>query len=303
MQRELFEALLGAPGGVALETDRGLIRAAGSDRVRFLNGMLTCDVASLEAGQLAPGLQLDRRGHVSARLDVLVAADEIWLDADPGSVEPLLEMLEKHVIADDVRFERVPGRAWLVLEGPAAAAAAGQLGGIRPPDGQFEVREGCLWIAGGLRDPAGVRCVGPAATLTALARRCELPRIEADAAEILRIEAGVPRLGTDTGPKTFPQEARLDPAVSYSKGCYIGQEIVARIHSRGAVNRLLVQLVLEAPVEPGDEIRVDGRGVGQISSAAVSPVAGPIALGYVRREQAEPDTAVEVGATRGRVTG
>ena len=104
-----------------------------------------------------------------------------------------------------------------------------------------------------------------------------------------------------SGEKTFPQEARLEDAVSYAKGCYIGQEIIARIHSRGAVNRVLVRLALDAEVPAGTKLSAQGRSTGSITSAAVSPTNGAIALGYVKREDAEQGHPLDAEGVAARI--
>jgi folate-binding protein YgfZ len=300
---ELFKALVGSPAAWRDHGRRGLLRVGGRDRVRFLNGMVTADVASLREGHAALALQLDRKGHVLAELEVIALADEIWIDVACDAESPLAAALERHIIADDVRVER-SGAGWsaLSIEGPGAASAAAELGAPELGPGRA-IRSGeILWLAGGALVPDGIRVLGPGTALAPLRERIRLPEITDEAAEILRIEAARPRIGVDTGERTFPQEARLERrAVSFQKGCYIGQEIVARIQSRGGVNRLLVKLSLDAEVEPGSEILVGGRGSGSITSAALSPVSGPIALGYVRADDALAGTAVRVGSAAGVV--
>jgi len=206
-------------------------------------------------------------------------------------------------VADDVNLESLSG-AWsaLAVEGPGAGEAAAAQGATALAPGRVVKAAGILWLAGGGLVDTGVRALGPRAAVERLAQRLDLPRISADSAEILRIEAGLPRCGIDTGERTFPQEARLERALSFDKGCYIGQEIVARIHSRGAVNRRLVQLASERPVEPGDEIRVGGRVSGRVTSSAVSPVRGPLCLGYVRADEAGAGTRAEIGGSPAVVT-
>ena len=125
-----------------------------------------------------------------------------------------------------------------------------------------------------------------------------LPRIPADAAEILRVEAAVPRIGAEIGERTLPPEARLEPAISYTKGCFVGQEIVARLRSRGGVNRLLVRLRAERPLAVGARVRRGDVVVGAVTSAVVSPASGPLALAYVRTDAAEPGTELGVDDVR-----
>jgi aminomethyltransferase len=124
-----------------------------------------------------------------------------------------------------------------------------------------------------------------------------------EALEILRVEAGLPALGSELDEEVLPPEARLERAISTSKGCYVGQEIVARLRARGQVNHLLVGLRLESPLLPdvGTKLSVDGRTTGELTSVVLSPSEGPIALGYVRREHAEVGTQIEIAGQRARI--
>jgi folate-binding protein YgfZ len=252
---------------------------------------------------VASALQLDRKGHVLAEVEVIALPGEIWLDSSGDAIGPLAAVLERHIIADDVKLENLSGsRGQLAIEGPGAQAAAAELGAPEFSPGSARRAGELLWLAGGALTSEGVRALGPQEAIDALRARIALPAIDDEAAEILRIEAGRPLLGIDTGERTFPQEARLERrAVSFEKGCYIGQEIVARIQSRGGVNRVLVKLSADAEVARADEISVGGRSSGRITSAALSPVSGPIALGYVKPEDAVPGTPLRIGNVAGVV--
>ena len=300
---ELFRALFDGPAAWRDHPERGLLRVTGADRVRFLNGMLSADVAALREGDTAHALQLDRKGHVLAEVEVIALAGEIWIDVARSTEAALAGALERHIIADAVLVESLSSD-WgqLSIEGPDAARAAAELGAPELVPGRAQRAGELLWLGGGALLSEGVRAIGPLPALAELRARIGLPEIGDDAALILRIEAGRPLLGVDTGERTFPQEARLErTAVSFKKGCYIGQEIVARIQSRGGVNRLLVKLSADAAVAPGDEIAVSGRSSGRITSSALSPVSGPIALGYVRPDDAAPGTPVRIGSIAGVV--
>ena len=303
-----FEAIASSRAALRRLPGRGLVRATGADRVRFLNGMLTADVAKLAPGGAAPALQLDRKGHVLAELCVLAEPESLLLDTAPGVEAELMAVLEKHLIADDVALASLSdGHAWLALEGPGAREAARRTGAVPPDAGRF-VRadfegESVLWIAEGTLTPDGLRAIAPRALASELERALGLPELSEAAAEVLRIDAGIPALGRDVGPRNFPQEAGLERAISFTKGCYIGQEIVARIASRGAVNRRLVRLRSDSLVMPGASVSVDGTDVGQVTSAARSDATGPIALAYVKVEHALAGQRVAVDGVPGEVTG
>ena len=302
----LFETVTGKPAALRDLSDRGLVRVTGTDRVRFLNGMLANDVAKLAPGDARPALQLDRKGHVLAELWVLADDDAILLDIAPGLEAELTAVLEKHLIADDVALASLSAEiGQLGLEGPGARDLARAAGGATPAEGRFErasfAGESLLWLGGGSLGSDGLRVLAPRALLPRLRAALALPELAPEVVDVLRIEAAIPALGRDLSARSFPQEARLERAFSLSKGCYVGQEIVARIASRGAVNRLLVKLRTRELVPPGAEIRVADTVVGQVTSSAVSSASGPIALGYVRVADARAGVSVAVGAIPGEI--
>jgi folate-binding protein YgfZ len=285
-------------------SSRVLLRARGADRARFLNGMLSADVAKLPAGSFLPALLLDRKGHVLSEGAVWARPDELLLDLSPGTAGDALQILQKHLIADDVVLEDASAQwAQRSFEGPSARRWLAERGLPLPEPGRIEAAPGGVLLAGeGWLTPEGVRALGPRAALAELTP-AGLPELAGAELERARIEHFVPLYGRDVHGRSFPQEARLDRSVSYTKGCYLGQEIVARIHSRGAVNRLLVGLRCAAAVEPGAEIRAAGSAVGAVTSAAPRPGGGSVALGYVKREFAQPGTELEVGGQPAQVSG
>jgi len=303
-----FAAVTGTSAAVRALPGRGLLRATGADRVRFLNGMLTADVASLAAGQTAPALQLDRKGHVLAELVVLADPEALLLDAAPGCESELRKTLEKHVIADDVAFASLSdGARSFAVEGPGAREAVRAAGGAAPEPGRFERAElagtPVLWFGEGALTREGLRAIAPVEAAGELLARLALPELDEAAAEVLRIDAAIPAPGRDVTARNFPQEARLERAVSFKKGCYVGQEIVARIASRGAVNRVLVKLRTAARVGAGAEVSLAGAVIGQVTSSAESPATGALALAYLKVECASPGQRVDVSGVAGEVDG
>ncbi len=294
-----FERLCGASAAWLDLSERGRIAASGADRARFLDGMLTCEVARLEGGAGADGLLLDRKGHVLATLRVLARRDALLLDTAPGTGGAVLAALAKLIVADDVALSDL-GEAWstAAVEGPGAAGAFARIGAPLPEPERGLERAGVVWWRAGEITAEGVRVLGPRDAVREVERRLALPRLAPSAAEVLRVAAFVPRYGVDVGERNFPQEARLESALSYTKGCYVGQEIVARIRSRGQVNRLLVQLRADAPVTGGASIRSGDREVGSVTSAALSPTLGPLALGYVRADLAVTGTELSIDGVR-----
>ena len=187
----------------------------------------------------------------------------------------LTSVLEKHIIADDVALTSLSADlAELGVEGPGARDALARLGLGLPAPGRLErfafAGDSLLVVAGGSLGDDGGRVIAKRSTLPALREALALPELSAESIEALRIEAAIPALGRDVTARNFPQEARLERAFSLAKGCYVGQEIVARIASRGAVNRLLVKLRTRELVAPETEIRVGDTVVGQVTSSAIS---------------------------------
>ncbi len=284
---------------------RGVVQVTGSDAARWLDGMVSNDVTVIGPERDRNGCYatlLTVKGRVIADLHVLAREDGFWMETAAFAVSEACERLERFIVADDVTLsDRSDDFLRISVEGPGATPALAGLSGAALE----EVAREC-WTSGTI---AGQELVmarfgfsgedawqlfasrdGEPALCAALAD-AGLPRRGTEALEVLRIEAGVPRLGPELDEEVFPDEARLDAAISRTKGCYTGQEIVARLYSRGAVNHLLVGLRFEGRPPARDAALFAGeKRSGEVTSACLSPFAGPIALGYVRREHAEPGT-------------
>lgn len=301
--------------------DRGLLEVSGGDRERWLDGMVSNDVRSLDPGE--PGarahchaLLLTPQGRILGDLHVIARPEAYWLETEAGALDAVRERLEKYVIADDVVLRDASAQtARFAVEGPAAARVLAALGA--PDDALRPDAAGTLTIGGAsvvwsgygwsgfpafqlFAPPAAAGAVEEA--LRGIESLGALVALDAAGLELLRIEAGIPRFGAELDDSVLPGEARLDDAVSTTKGCYTGQEVVARMRSRGRVGHLLVGLHLEdgALPESGEPIVAAPAGgpekkVGEVTSAARSPVAGAIVLGFVRSRHAEPGTRLRVG--------
>lgn len=291
--------------------ERALLEVRGRDRTRFLQGQLTNDVAGLDPAGPRSGcyaLVLTAQGRIVADLHVLARPDAFWLETDAVFAEAAQARLEKYVIADDVVIRRIaPEWARFSIEGPRAGAVLVAAAGAAPellPDACAP-----LPIAGahglvvrfGWSGEEAFQLFVPTAGAEAVGRAlrdagdaCAAVWGDAEALETLRIEAGTPRGGAELGEEVLPAEARLvERAVSFTKGCYTGQEVVARMHSRARVGHLLVGIVPAGPgvvLRPGAALLLAGTKVGEITSAARSPAVGPIALAFVRAAHAEPGT-------------
>jgi len=302
---------------------RALLVVTGADRTRFLHGQLTNDVAGLDPAGPRSGchaLVLTAQGRIVGDLHVLARADAHWLETDAARAEAVKARLDKYVIADDVRIADA-SRAWarFGVEGPRAralvAAAAPGTAVELEPDAWGPLRiagaEG-LVAAFGWSGEDALQLFVPAEAAEAAgqalreaAAGCGAAWGDEAALEVLRIEAGVPGLPELGSEETLPAEARLvERAVSFTKGCYTGQEVVARMHSRGRVGHLLVGIALapDAPLPaPGAPLHAAGAKQGELTSVARSAAAGPIALGFVRTAHAEPGTVLEVEGASVRV--
>jgi tRNA-modifying protein YgfZ len=284
--------------GLLERAGRGVLMASGPEAAEYLQGQLTNDVEALGPGEGHYAALLDRKGHLQADMLVLRPGEQpsFLIETEPEGLEAACRHLQTYKIGREVELADLSEeRAVLSLIGPRSSEIAAIP--TPPPDG-------CAATA-----VAGVECVavgsGGGIDLIAAAADRERLReallaagaveVSAEAAEILRIEAGTPRFGAEMGAETMPAEAGIvERAVSFTKGCYIGQETVARLHYKGRPNRHLRGLRLSEAAVPGAALRRDGKEVGRLGGAAVSPVLGPIGLAIVRRE-AEPGAELAVG--------
>ena len=284
--------------GLLDRSGRGAIAVLGPDGAEYLQGQLTNDVEALAVGEGQYAALLDRKGHMQSDMRVLrLDEDEVWIDTEPGATDAVVRHLAIYKIGREVEIAQ-PGDevAILSLLGPAAGELAGT-GPLAPEHAHREARVGGVDCRAAATD-LGIDLICAASRAQdvagALIEAGAAP-VSEPAAEILRVESGRPRFGHEMSAATIPQEAGIDGrAVSFTKGCYIGQETVARLHYKGRPNRRLRGLKLEAPVAPDDAISREGREIGRIGTAVISPAHGPIALAVIRRE-AEPGTLVEVG--------
>ena len=272
--------------GLADRSARGKLQLVGAEAAEFLQGQITNDVEALEPGTGCYAALLSHKGKVQVDMRVLRGRDWIWLDTEPG-LEALMERtIRTYGIGRDIRAEDVTGgRAILSLLGPASRTALD----VEPPAGvehAFVEGEHGLYVVTDL----GVDGICAAADADAVRLALDVEPVSEEAAECLRIESGRPRFGVDFDAETIPEEAGLnDRAVSFTKGCYVGQETVARLHYKGKPNRHLRGLRLSEPAATGSTLSHGERTVGALGSVAVSPVHGPIALAIVRREAAPGD--------------
>jgi folate-binding protein YgfZ len=268
--------------GLVDRSDRAKFLVRGGEAAEFLQGQVSNDVEALLPGRGCYSVILNHKGKLRTDLRVLRGEGFFWLDTEPIGHAVLAHMLGMYTVGRDVEWQDVTAtRALVSVIGPASREL------FDGPEHFFEEREGRMYVATAL----GVDVIGE--------RDLELPydSVSEEAAECVRIESGRPRLGYDMDAQTMPQEAGINErAVSFTKGCYVGQETVARLHYRGKPNRHLRGLRLSEPAERGTDIMLEDRAVGRLGSVCVSPRLGPIALALVRREAAPGDKVTIAGA-------
>lgn len=287
-------------------SDRGAVLVAGDRRAEMLNGLLSNDVMDLATvGRHA--LLLTAKGHVLTDLRVLPRESDVLLDVPQAGLQNLLAALERYLPPMYATHEDASGAiGQLGLYGPRSLAAL-KASGLDAPQVHLGVREldldgaGVLVVRNRRLAGDGVELFTGHDRLPSLAARL-LPAVQeqggrpagARAFEIARIEAGVPRYGVDISEANLAQETGLErEAISYDKGCYLGQEVVARVHFRGHVNRYLRGLRFSGRLPAaGATLSAGSKEVGAVTSSVISPELGPIGLGYVRRE-AEPGAVID----------
>ena len=299
--------------GVVDQSDRKKVRLSGPDRVSFLNGLVTQDVADLKPGQWTYGLFLNPKGKVVGDATVYALPDAFLMDLLAEESERVLDHIQKHLISDDVTVEPLTGAADIALHGPAAASLLRRvIGDTGPPRfGEFLSlplnRKRSMIVASSdfLRLP-GFRFISDTDSLDTVWRALTAfggptpggaTPIGREAWNTLRIEAGRPLVGVDMDENTIALEARMESAISYTKGCYEGQEVIARATYQGHMNRHFVGFRAEGDTVParGDRVLIDGMAVGNATSAAYSPtLRSVIAMGYVRRPNDAPGTRVVI---------
>lgn len=255
----------------AVWLDRDVVRAAGPDAVEYLQGQVSQDVTGMAVGATAWSFVLQPQGKVDAWMRITRTGDDaVLLDVDGGFGTAVVERLRRFKLRMKADLDLVDHRC-LALRGPGLPAVEG--------------------VPFAWASFPGVDLIGPAPAVPP-----GVPVIDAAAYEVRRIEAGVPRMGAELTERTIPAESGVvSISVSFTKGCYTGQELVARIDSRGGhVPRRLRGLTAEGPLAAGCPVEVDGRQVGTVTSAAAHPAGHTVALAYVARD-VEPPAAVSCG--------
>ncbi len=292
--------------GLLDRSERGKLALSGAGAVEFLNGQVTNELEGIAPGEGRYAAFLTHKGKMLGDLRVLAveAQDgppgevELLLDTEREALQALFDMIRRFKVGYAVELhKRTLESGLLSLIGPRAAEVLGSSPGEEEHANRPVEIDGITALA--IRTDLGIDLLCDGDRTGALAGALEARgarRVADGAAECLRVEAGRPRYGADIDDSVIPQEAGLnDRAVSFTKGCYVGQETVARLFYKGKPNRHLRGLRLSAPAEGGEELMLGERVVGRVGTVADSPRLGLLALALLRRE-AEPGTSLSVGA-------
>ncbi len=294
---------------------RARIRVTGDDRVRWLNGMLSNNMRDLPGGRGAYNFVLNAQGHILGDLYAYNRGDHFLLDIERFQIPKLLPLLQRYIISDKVELADICDQLTAIgIQGPKSQEvlrrAGFEVGKIEPLQVKNVTWHG-LDIS--LARMAGADFVGyeiwsgpenVAVIWDALIAAGATP-VGTDALEMFRVAAGIPRYGQDIRERDLPQETGQMQALSFTKGCYVGQEIVERIRSRGAVHRAFTGFVVESGrPAPGERLARDGKEIGELTSVLAVPTSNgdrPLALGYLRREAAGPGSVASAGEAQVRV--
>ncbi|MGB2711754.1 MAG: folate-binding protein [Conexibacter sp.] len=293
--------------GLIDRSERGKLALTGADAKALLQGQVTNDVEALAPGSGCYAAVLTPKGKMLGDLRILDSGDELWLDTERGALQEVFNTIHRARIGFDAELhKRTLQQGLLSLLGPDARRVAGAHAAALSKQEHANARATVDGVATLLiATDVGVDLVCDAAeteTLAAALRARGAEPISEATAECLRVERGRPRYGLDLDATTIPQEAGLNErAVALTKGCYVGQETVARLYYKGKPNRHLRGLRLSEPVPTGTELTLDGRPVGTLGSVASSPLHGAIGLALVRREAA-PGALLDAGAARAEVS-
>jgi folate-binding protein YgfZ len=276
--------ILQAGAGWRWLDDRIVVRISGDDRVSFLHGMCTADIKGLQPGVITPALFLTDRAHLLADCFIYCLDDAILIEIDRSLWTPVREHLEKFLVADDVEMEEPESLRVVDCEGATAVDAVAPNLSILLEPWRFET---AVMIANLPRLGASAYTIlveeRDFGAQTAHLAASGLIELAPGTLEVARVEHGCARVGVDTSGKTLALEARLERAIAFDKGCYLGQETIERATARGGVKRKLCGLRIEGETLPeaGSEIILDGKPIGSLTSVVWSPMHGVIGLAIV----------------------
>lgn len=280
---------------------RGKIRVTGEDRARLLHAMTTNHIERLKPGEGCYAFFLNAQGRILGDVNVLCFPDRFLLDTEPETRVKLFEHLDRYIIADDVALEDETDRlATIAVEGPESGAILKKMGGPAPePDHAHEAWDGITVARISSTGAVGFFLFVPMDRKGRLIENLQSAGAIAaspDDARIVRIEHGRPRYGEEMSERFLVQETGQLQGVNFNKGCYLGQEIVERVHSRAQIHRVLRRLEIETRNPPPAGTKTDQV---EIASAVFSPASGKTAaLAYVRMQFAAPGTELRIGESK-----
>jgi folate-binding protein YgfZ len=307
-RRELTALLAGCG---TYRPESALFSLTGRDQVRWLNGMVTNNIRDLAAGQGVYAFVLNAQGHILGDLYVFNRGESLMVEIERAQAETLLPLLKRYIIMDKVEIEDLRGKlAAVALAGPksaevlASAKLDANLDYLQAADVNWNGSSAILMRGDNPSVPNFQIWIAPeqADSLADALRRTGAETVSEETREMFRILCGIPKIGQDIRERTLPQETGQERALSFTKGCYIGQEIVERIRARGAVHRTFIGLEIEGNIpEPGTKIQSEGRDVGELTTIARLPLKGKqLALGFLRKEFAGEDKILTAGEARVR---
>jgi folate-binding protein YgfZ len=295
---------------------RAKIALTGNDRVRWANGMVTNNIRDLADGRGNYNFLLNPQGRIQGDLYIYNLGDHLMVDTELWQKPKILELFDKYIIMDDVDVADVSDKLTAIaVQGPKSIEILHKLGIIIADDVEPLKVERTVWNGIGISVTRMASDVAMTFEIWLTAENAgklwdallaaEATPVGTEALETFRVAAGVPRYGQDISDKYIPQETEQFHALHFAKGCYLGQEIVERVRSRGAVHRHYAAFTVDGPAPaPGTEIQAEGKRVGEITSARAVPANGhevTLALGYVRKESGEAGALVEVEGHQARV--
>jgi folate-binding protein YgfZ len=303
-----YEALRSGAAWLDL-SGRGKIRMTGEDRARLLHAMTTNHIQQLTPGTGCYAFFLTTQGRILSDVNILCRADHFLLDLEPEAREKIYQHLDHYIIADDVTLEDLTAQTvTIAVEGPKSANVL-VAAGAPAPETEYSSAEWATRLVARLNSTGspGYFVFAPAAEKADLIAQLEAAgavAADTEAFRAVRLEHGKARFGEDLSERFLAQEANQPHALNFSKGCYLGQEIVERVRSRGQVHRVLMPLLMDTKEPPaaGAKLQIGEANVAEITSAAYSPALDKVvALAYVRTEHAIPHTQMTLGATHAEV--
>jgi folate-binding protein YgfZ len=279
-------------------SDMGLLQVSGDDRAKFLQGQVTADVAGLKPGGSAMSCIVTAKGRMLARFEVLVRDQDILLMGEKAALKAASQPLMQAVPLTQSRLKNISADyvpLWIV--GPAGEALV---------DAALEAEPDLQSFSSHWNGAAGYLLLCPVAIAESVSATLHkhagdsLRLLSPDAAEVLRVEGGAPKFAVDYSDETFPQELGLDRDISFTKGCFLGQETLAHIKNRGHLNRKLVGVKIPGKLSSGWSVLVSGNPIGKISSAVFSPELGAgLGLAIIAASHVEPGSLVTISGGGG----